>query len=556
MKYKYISEYYSLIENDNRLASTKVRTAYKNILDRLENDNSIYFDEKKAEHIIIFIENFCRASKGKFGGKKMELMLWQKSALAVVFGVMKKETDKRQFVRFVLYVGRKNGKSGLTSAIANYLLIADGERGAEIYSVATKKDQAKIVWNESVKMVKQSPILSERLKCTISSIRDEKYFGEHKYLGRDSNSHDGLNASGVLADEIHAWTDQNLYDVVYDSMANREQPLFIETSTAGMVRNSVFDNNYSYYKRIVESPKEYEDKTTFALLYELDNPNDWDNEEYWTQANPALDVLKSREFIRDKVATAKIKGEIKNIKTKDFNIPETAENTYLTFEQVNNNLTYTFEENKVDSVNKPKYAIGGVDLSKSNDLTCARILWKYSDNDTIYTMSKYFMVADKVNEREMVDKAPYSKWIEQGYITAIYDDVIHPKYITEWFVELMEQQKIYLFKVGYDAWSAKYWVDEMRNTFGDVTTPVHQGAKTLSLPIQNLKREFVGGRINYNNNPVDKWNFCNLTVVEDKNGNLSPNKNRNGDKIDGMATLLNCYVVYCDNKEVYESYMK
>lgn len=552
--YGYISEYYNLITSNNKLASRKVILAYKNLIVWLDKNDDIFYDEKRALHVIEFIERFCRSSKGKTGGQLIKLLLWQKAFLSVLFGVTNKSTNKRQFRRAVLYVGRKNGKSALASAIANYLLLADGEVGAEIYSVATKKDQAKIVWAESEKMVKQSPLLKKYLKTTINEIRCPMNFGVHKFLGRDSDSSDGLNAHGVLADEIHAWTDQNLYDVVYDSMASREQPLFIETSTAGTVRGNVFDNNYEYYSKIVENPEEFKDEITFSLLYELDDHTKWDNEEFWTQANPSLDILKERQFIRDKVSTAKVKGGVKNLKTKDFNIRETAQNSYLTFEQVNNNKTYTFEEGHKNSIIVPKYAIGGVDLSKSNDLTCARIIWKYPNDETIYTLSQYFMIADKVQEREQRDKAPYSKWVQDGYIQLIYEEKINTKYVTKWFVDIMEKENIYLYKVGYDSWSATYWVDDMRSYFGDVMIPVQQGAKTLSLPLQNLKKEFIGGKINYNNNPVDKWNFCNLTTIEDRNGNLLPNKATNGDKIDGMATLINCYSVYMDNQNEYEVY--
>lgn len=554
LKYNYIEKYYDLISSDNTLASKKVIISYKMLIEKLNKNDEIYYDNTKASHIINFIEKFCKNSKGKWGGKNIELLLFQKAFLSAIFGTMNKKTNTRQFNKAVLYVGRKNGKSVLASGIALYMLIADGESGAEIYAVATKSEQAKIVWQESDNMVKQSIMLSKHIKKTNTVLNFKQTFSTFRPLSRESKGEDGLNASCVLADEIHAWTDQNLYDVVYDSMATRVSPLFLETSTAGTVRGSVYDDNYEFYSNCLLKSELFSDEKTFTAIYELDNPSNWKNKKYWRQANPSLGVLKSVEFLENTIKKAMQENKgIKNIKTKHFNIRETSESAYLSYNDIKNNLTYTFDEGLDDTIERPDYAIGGVDLSKTNDLTHARILWYDKNTKKFITKGMYFMLESKIQEREKEDKVPYSKWIERGFIKTTKGTEIKASEVTKWFIEVQQTEDIYIHRVGYDAWSSKYWVEEMEGHFGNIMTAVNQGAKTLSLPLQKLKNELGAGNMNYNNNPVDIFNFCNLIVKEDRNGNILPSKDKNKNKIDGVATLINSFVIYLKHKIEYDN---
>lgn len=170
------------------------------------------------------------------------------------------------------------------------MLTSAGEGGAEIYSVATKKEQAKVVWDEAKRMVKKSPVLAKRIRTLVNGLFFDKTESFFKALASDSNSLDGLNAFFVIGDEIHAWKDKNLLDVMYDSMSAREEPLFLETSTMGHVRENVFDNEYEYSSAIIDGYEDRSggiiDETVLPIIYELNNPNDWQNELAWYQANP------------------------------------------------------------------------------------------------------------------------------------------------------------------------------------------------------------------------------------------------------------------------------
>ena len=221
----YIEEYYEWIKKNPNKVGIKVKTVYKNLVKKLkkpqkvsffnkvtgENENHTYiFDEKKSLRCIHFIEKYCRQSKGKWNGKPLKLELFQKAFLQALFGFVDKDTGFRQYRKAILFVARKNGKSVLDSGIANFMLTKDGEGGAEIYSIATKRDQSKIVWEESKKMIKKSPSLAKRIRCLIGGIYYDATDSSFRALASDSNSLDGLNAHLVVADEVHAWKDKNL----------------------------------------------------------------------------------------------------------------------------------------------------------------------------------------------------------------------------------------------------------------------------------------------------------------------------------------------------------
>ena len=300
----YIEEYYKyLLRNPNK-ACHKVLTVYKKLVQDLydpkqvsffneiteEQETHTYiFDERKGNKPILFIEKFCKNSKGKWAGQSLKLELFQKAFIQALFGFVDKETGIRKYKKGALFIGRKNGKSTMDSGLANFMLTKDGEGGAEVYSVATKRDQAKVVWDEAKRMIKKSPELNKRIRCLVGGIFYDKTDSFMKALASDSNSLDGLNAHFVICDEVHAWKDKNLLDVMYDSMSAREQPMLLETSTMGTIRESVFDNEYEYFSKIIagyEGKSNVVDETVLPVIYELDRPEEWQDEKKWYKANP------------------------------------------------------------------------------------------------------------------------------------------------------------------------------------------------------------------------------------------------------------------------------
>lgn len=548
-----VLEYYDLISAKKLLTSKKILRTYKHVVeDIILNDHSdYYFDEIKADKVIKFIERYCRHSKGKYAGKPLLLTLRQKAQISVVFGIIHKETGFRKYTKAINIEARKNGKSTVASAIGLYMMVGDGEGGSEVYSVATKKDQAKIIWNEAKRMVNKSPSLRKRIKPLVAELKADFNDSVFKPLGRDSETLDGLNVHGALFDEIHAWTDMNMVDVIVDGTASREQPLVWIVSTAGTVRENVYDSIYEDAVLTINSYdlEEVYDEHTIYFVYELDNPIEWRHEKYWIKANPELGSVKNIEELRRKVELAKKDSKrVSNLLTKDFNIRGTSRSAWLDFYEINNEEIFSLEDLK------PRYGIGGIDLSKTTDLTCATVLFRVTGDPKVYVEQMYWIPSEKLEDKVKEDKIPYDKWYEQGLLRLSEGGVINYRDITEWFLEVQNEMDIYIFKIGYDNWSASYLVEELKGHFGkNALKPVIQGKKTLSSPMGELGAELKAKNIIYNNHPILKWCMTNVAIDMDKNGNIQPVKNQNAKaRIDGFSSLLDAYVVY---KENYEDYM-
>lgn len=543
LDYNPILAYWEKIQSGEEVVSDKVRRVYKKLVqDIFDKDSEWEYNPKRANHAIEFVENFCKHSKGKMGGKPFILELWQKALAAATFGFVHKIDGTRKYRELMLIVARKNGKSALGSAIALYMQVADGEPGPEIVSAATKKDQAKIIWTESKRMVKKSPALRKRIKTLVAELVSEFNDGSFKPLSSDSNTLDGLNVHCALIDELHAIEDKNLYDVIVDGMSAREQPLTVITTTAGTVREGIFDIKYDEAERIIngyDDPDGYKDERVLPIIYELDDRKEWTDERCWKKANPGLGTIKKYDELKRKVEKAKANPLlVKNLLTKDFNVRETTSEAWLTFEQLNNTATFDI------ATLQPKYGIGGTDLSKTTDLTSACVLFMLPGDENVYFEHMYWLPEELLEKRVKEDRIPYDIWYKQGLLRLTPGNSVHPKYVTQWYLEVVNEKQIYLPWIGYDGWSAEYWVEEMEGYFGkEAMIKVIQGKKTLSSPMMKLGADLEAKKVVYNNNPITKWCLSNTSVEIDKNGNIQPIKSNQRRRIDGLAAMLNAYVV-------------
>ncbi|MBG9839828.1 MULTISPECIES: terminase large subunit [Bacillus cereus group] len=552
LTYNPIIEYYNQIESGEVIVSSKVRRIYKKLVDDVYDTSSVFeYDANKANHVIEFIENFCKHSKGKWGGKAIELELWQKAFLAASFGFVHKIDGTRKYREVLLIVARKNGKSTIASGIGLYLQVADGEPGAEIYAVATKLDQAKLVWLDAKRMVKKSPVLLKRIKPLVRELNADFNDSTFKPLGSDSETLDGLNVHGAMMDEIHAWKDKNLYDVIVDGTSAREQPMIFMITTAGTIRESVYDMKYEEAEMLLnglDDPDGYKDDRFLPIIYELDKREEWTDQTKWKKANPGLGTIKKIDQLETKVNKAKANSLlVKNLLTKDFNIRETSTEAWLTFEQLNNKAVFDIAKLK------PSYGIGGCDLSSTTDLTAAKVIFMLPNDPHVYVLQMYWLPEDLLEQRSKEDKIPYNLWAEQGLLRTTPGNSVHYKFITQWFLEVRDELGIYIPWIGYDRWSAKYWVEEMEGYFGkEAMIPVAQGKQTLSSPMKLLGADLESKLVNYNNNSIDKWCLSNTAIDVDKNLNIQPNKTNNQRRrIDGTAALLNAYVVLQEKRNDY-----
>lgn len=554
LDYNPIREYWAAIQSGKEIVSAKIKKTYRKLVFDLDhpNESEFFYDPKLANRVLEFAENFCKHSKGKFGGKPVRLELWEKALLCAIFGFVDIEGN-RKYREAILIVGRKNGKSLLASIVGLYMLMADGEPGPEVYSCATKREQAKIIWMESKRMIAKSPALAKRTRSLVGEIAADFCDGTYKPLASDSNTLDGLNVHCSLLDEIHAWqSGKPLYDVIVDGCSAREQPLIFITTTSGTIREDIYDMKYDEAKRVIEGyfdPMGYKDERLIAFVYELDKREEWMDESCWKKANPGLGTIKNYTTLKDKVEKAKANPLlVKNLVCKEFNIPETTGEAWLTAEQVVNEERFDVMELK------PRYGIGGVDLSSTTDLTAAKVIFRVPNDEKVYVLQMYWIPEDNVEKRVKEDHIPYDVWIEQGLMRTCKGNQISYHDVTNWFLEVQEQLDVYLYKVGYDSWSAKYWVEEMEQTFGTgIMEQVIQGKKTLSGPMKSLGADLDAKKVIYNNNPIDKWCLFNTAVDIDKNDNIQPMKTSVPTRrIDGTAALLDAYVIY---QQFFNDYM-
>lgn len=548
--YNPLIEYWEWSKNNPKKINKKMHIQ----LNRLAKDitditSDVYFNAEKSNHAIEFIENFCRNIKGKTAGKLVVLDLWEKAFIGAIFGIVYKSNDLRRCKRAVLIIAKKNGKSLLASAIALYMQIADGEGGPELYSVATKKDQAKIIWETSQKMIRKDKHLKRYCDLLVGETRTKFNDGSFKAVASDSNTLDGLNIHFVAMDEIHQWKNGwPLYDIMYRGMSNREQPLALITSTAGTVREDLYDILYEELSNALIQ-EEFYDERTVAFIYELDEKNEWKNFDNLIKANPGLGTIRNETDLRDEWVKTKANPNLylKDFLTKNCNIRETDSASWLSLDDITNEKTFDIKKLK------PRYAIGGWDLSSTTDLTCLTYLFRVYGDEEIYVYQQYFIAEEVAEKKIHNDKVPYDIWEKRELVTYVPGNKIDQEFLFEWSRNFARENDFIPIFNGFDEWGADVLMKRTREEYGEnAVEPVKQIFKVLSNPMKELEADIRAKRINYNNNPVLKWCLGNTVIQMDNKGNIQPKKGYSSLKrIDGTASLLDAYVTYKNHIDDY-----
>ncbi len=406
----YIIEYNNKIQSGEIVTSRRVKAVYARLAAACMETNGQYiFDESRANRPIAFIERFCKQSKGEWAGQGICLELFQKAYIQALYGFIDRDTGCRQYRESFFLVGRKNGKTTMLAGLALYMLTSDNEGGAEVYSTATKYAQARLLFDEAHNMIKQSPALSKHFRKRKNDLYYEPAMAKFQPLARNSDTLDGLNASFVIMDELHGVKDRNLYEVMRQSMSARRQAMLIMITTAGTVRECIFDDMYNYAANVADGT--LYDPHFLPVLYELDDRSEWSDPAAWIKANPALGAIKKIDDLQAKVDRAKQSpNDLAGVLCKDFNIRETLNSAWLSFEAINSTETFDLEEFR------GAYCIGGVDLSITTDLTCASLLFMKRGSDKKYITQMYWLPADRLQERVQQDKIPYDKWAARGLL--------------------------------------------------------------------------------------------------------------------------------------------
>ncbi|MDD7603198.1 MAG: terminase large subunit [Firmicutes bacterium] len=543
-----LEQYFTALLDGEINACDKMKRVSEMILDDLYAPGEFHFDEEIANYHIDFIQRFCKVPAGDVGAP-LCLELFQRARLQAIFGFVD-DNNLRKYNEVMIVEGRKNGKTTECAAVELDLVMNDGEGAPEIYNIATKYEQAMKGFTAANNMRLQSKEIRKHLKKRASDMYCAYNMGIIKAMASNVKSLDSLDAHGVIIDELAAITNRDIYDLMKQSMGARQQPLLFCITTNGFVRNGIFDAQYDYADRLLRG--EISNPRFLPFIYELDSIDEMWKEEMWIKANPGLGTIKKMSFMREMVQKAKDDPSfLPTVLVKDFNIPQTSESAWMRYEDLNNQETFDIPFD---------YAIGGFDAADSVDLNAAKAICMREGDSRIYVKSMYWIPEavveqyEKMGNRRERDRAPYSLWINQGYMRTCPGVKCDKRIFLEWFKELRDEEDLYIYAIGYDPWHIDdTLLREFQMEFGQNSMiPVRQGTKSLSQPMKDLKAEFMAGNVVYNNNPIDKWCLINTSVKTDVNGNIQPVKSADAtQRIDGTIALICAYKVLCDKKDVY-----
>lgn len=550
----YVRRYVRAIREGKVTVPEPVRQVYERLDAEAADKTCPYrFNAKLGDHAIQFIESFCRHYEGEQAGQLVKLDLWEKAFLQTLFGWVDRKTKLRRFREFFLLVARKNGKSFLSACIMVYMLVADGEAGAQCVSIATKYDQAAIVYKTARKIIEQDPDLSALVVPIIGGMEFKLTNSTMKALASKSKTLDGLNLHYCSCDELHAQEDRNLYDVTKQGMKARKQPIFGTITTAGFAREGIYDDLFEYAISVAKGT--VADAHLLPVLYTLDDRVEWTDPDAWAKANPGLGTIKSRQQLADDVERAKHDPScLPSLLVKDFNIQENSAASWLPWAVLKNETVA-----EADYLNHT-YAIGGCDLSATTDLTCATLLIRRPEDPQFYVLQQYFLPKARVEQVEHQGRkeAPYRLWAQQGWLTLCDGATVDYNDVTEWFVAMVQERDIRPLWVCYDAALSGYWVPQMTD-MGFEMERIRQGPVTWTYPMKRMKGLFEDHRIVYQNNPILRWCLSN-TAAKSSNqrgiDSIQPEKITANRRIDGTVSLLNAMTGYYNHEDEFLAYLR
>lgn len=509
-------------------------------------DDGCYFDIKAADRVRYFFKLCLVHSKGQFAGQQFELLDWQwQDFIAPLFG-WKRKNGTRRFRRAYVEISKKNGKSTICSGISLYLLIADNEPGAEVYSAASDRDQASIVYNEAKSMVFASVDLKP--ECYIRASKREIYFPAtnslYKALSADVPTKEGLNIHGLIFDEVHAQKNDKLFKTLRYGGAARRQPLIIEITTAGSDLKSMCYQHHTYAKRVASGA--VRDMEFLPLIYGLEREEDWTDEKNWAKANPSLGITINVDDMRSAAQEA-INNPVEQNSFRRYRL-----NQWLHEKEVWIPIHKWETSGKPDA--KPPtddsfVCFGGLDVSSVEDLTsfalwfpelCSCLVWHWTTEEALL-------------RRQDRDVTKFDKWVKEGWIKCIEGATIDPEIVRKDINEIGEQYG--LTDIAIDPWNSKHIAKQLLDD-GYQVIFYRQGFPSMSDPTKQFYRYIISGTLQHYNNPVLRWQAENLAVEMDSGGNIKPHKGRSIDKIDGLvATIIaiGWSLAKGQEKSVYES---
>lgn len=529
----YIVEYHKKILSGEINAGKWIHAIYDIITKKMESGEYI-FDAKEANRSVNFIENFCHHSKGR--NDLLRLELWQKAMVSVIFGI-KDESKKRVFQEVFIVIGRKNGKSIFASAIMARISYLEKEYGQEIYCLAPKLDQANIVYDGFYQMI----LAEEELEELAKKRRTDIYITDSntiiKPIAFNAKKSDGLNPKLAVCDEIAAWSgDAGLkqYEVMKSALGARKEPMILSISTAGYINDSIYDELMKRSTRFLQGNSN--EKKLLPFLYIIDDVDKWRDIDELKKSNPNMGVSVQPDFFLEEIAVAENSLSKKaEFLTKYCNIKQNSSVAWLEYETVNNACADVTLDDFRDC-----YAVGGIDLSQTTDLTAASIV--VEKDNVLYAFTQFFTPAERVEYLQELDGMPYDIFAKQGLLTLSGENYVDYKDVLQWFVMLLNDYGIRPLKIGYDRYSARYLVDDMEN-FGFHMDDVHQG-ENLTPVIREFEGTLKDGNFKIAGNNLLKAHFLNVALKHNmETRKFRPVKIEQRARIDGFVSVIDAMTV-------------
>ena len=531
-----IYAYYQQIQDGTVNVCKWTRLIYERIIQGLE--NGLYFySHKKTKAAILFIEQFCHHHEGHLAPGRVKLELWQKAAIALIFGILDKD-GLRQFREVFLIVARKNGKTLFAAAIAEYCTFLDGEYGGRIYFAAPKLEQAALCFEAYHQMILQEPELDAMAQKRRTDIYIAQNNTTAKPLAFSAKKSDGLNISLAIADEIASWQgDQGLkfYEVIKSSFGARRQPLLLAMSTAGYVNDGIFDELMKRSTRFLLG--ESKETRLLPILYMIDDVDKWNDINELRKANPNLGVSVSVDYMLEEIAIAE--GSLSKkaeFLCKYCNIKQNSSLAWLPAQAIN-----AISGKAIDlEALRGSYCVAGIDLSQTTDLTAAVAV--IEKGGILHVFAHFWMPSEKIDEATERDGVPYWQYVKRGFLSLCGENFVDYHGVFEWMQSLITEHELYPLKVGYDRYSSQYLVKDL-DAAGFQTDSVYQGDNLWPV-IQELEGLIKDRTIYVGDNDLLKAHLLNSAVKysnERNRGRLVKINQRA--RIDGTAALLDAICV-------------
>ena len=519
----------------------------------------IRIDFSEAHKRIKFVETRCCHFEAPFAGKPFILMLFQKAFIEsiYIFQIYDPELERwvRKYQDILLLVGRKGGKTPLISALG----LAEwfcGPKGLKMLCSSNDYEQADLMFQAINAMREESPALAKVTRKNIKGIffgnpKKKKQSGKFSYrnkgnirkISAKTGAKEGRNIGVAAADEIHELKDNTSIMPIRQALSTQDEPLYFELTTDGFINDGYLDGRLKEARLVLNG--ELERPRWLIWLYTQDSETEvWQNESTWVKSNPGLGTIKKWSFLRSMVEEAKTSTATRIfVMAKDFNIKQNNAAAWLMSEDIENPETFDLEEFR------NCFAIGGVDLSKSGDLACARAMLMKPGSSKKYMHRRYFIPESKLDGLEHEEKEMFARWIRQDLITVSSGNENDFSLVTAWFVHLYKNYGIKIYKTGYDKWGAVYWLKEM-DDLGFDCVRVDQNWGSMSEPMKLIEADLKSKNINYNANPIDKYCLENTALVMNPKGDIMPVKiqGKENKKIDGTVTMIIAYRVYIDHR--------